>query len=147
MWRPPLPRPDPYHSVLEYPLTGTGHTGPVLPESPVSSSYRPVIPDGITVRYYRVGKLFLPPGNHEVPDPCGDPPYRDRIHTTVCFGACQSRDQENAARKRRVFCDFQTPTTARGGVLNGVICTRAERVSPFFNKTRPTPESNGQKRH
>ena len=59
----------------------------------------------------------------------------------------QSRDQENAARKRRVFCDFQTPTTARGGGLNGVICTRAERVSPFFNKTRPTPESNGQKRH
>ena len=32
-----------YHSVLEYPLTGTGHTGPVLPEMS--------------------GKLFLPPGN------------------------------------------------------------------------------------
>jgi hypothetical protein len=46
-------------------------------------------------------------------------------------GECQSRDQENAARKRRVFCDFQTPTTARGGGLNGVICTRAERVSLF----------------
>ena len=39
--------------------------------------------------------------------------------------------QENAARKRRVFCDFQTPTTATGGGLYGVICTRAERVSLF----------------
>ena len=32
--------------------------------------------------------------------------------------------------------DFQTPPSSRGGGLNGVICTRAERVSPFFSKKR-----------
>jgi len=53
--------------------------------------------------------------------------------------ACQSGVQETATRKRHVFSDFQTPSTARGegGVNRRNLYQSGKGVSFFLTKPRP----------